>query len=175
MRSAITVIATTVLLAMSQPSLAGDDVETSGDILRAAIPLTAFAYTFYKDDADGRGDFYRSFAANLIATHALKELIDKDRPDGSDDNAFPSGHTSMAFQGAAFFHQRYGLEKAWPAYLLAAYTGWTRIDADKHDEVDVLAGAAIGILSSVMLVERMPGVAVSVSFDGAGVTFSGRF
>jgi hypothetical protein len=30
-----------------------------------------------------------------------------------------------------------------PAYAVAGYVGWTRIDADKHDGWDVLAGAAL--------------------------------
>ena len=100
----------------------------------------------------------------------------KDRPNGSDDDAFPSGHASTAFQGAAFLHRRYGIEKAWLAYGLAAYTGWTRIDADEHDAGDVLAGAAVGILSSVLFVERFENVNVSVRLDDQiGLQFSGRF
>ena len=165
-----------VLLFLPFAVQAGDDVETSGDILRAAIPLAAYAMTFHRDDPEGRVDFYQSFAANVVTTLALKELVSKDRPNGSDDDAFPSGHASTAFQGAAFLHRRYGLEKAWLAYGLAAYTGWTRVDADEHDAGDVLAGAAVGILSSVLFVDRFENVSVSVRLDDQiGLQFSGRF
>src|SRR5690606_19571455 len=125
-----------------------------GDVLRVALPAAAFALTIKRDDRDGRRQFYRSFAANVGATLLLKEAVDKGRPDGTDDDAFPSGHASMAFQGAAFIHRRYGIRTAWPAYALATATGWTRIDADEHDEADVLAGAALGIAASFLLTDR---------------------
>ena len=155
---------------------AGDDVETSGSVLRVALPVAAFAMTFVEDDAAGRQQFYRSFGANALATLALKELVNKSRPDGSDDDAFPSGHASMAFQGASFIHRRYGMKRAWPAYVLATYTGWTRLDADEHDEADVLAGAVLGIASSMLLVDRFDKVDVAVNLDRQiGLQFSGRF
>ena len=157
-------------------ALASDAVETSGSALRVAIPAAAFALTFVEDDAEGRRQFYRSFGANVLATVALKELVNKSRPDGSDDDAFPSGHASMAFQGASFIHRRYGIGRAWPAYALAAYTGWTRLDADEHDEADVLGGALLGIASSVLLVDRFENVDVAVNLNGqVGLQFSGRF
>lgn len=46
---------------------------------------------------------------------------------------------------AAFVQKRYGWEYGIPAYLLAGYVGYTRIEANKHDGWDVLAGAAIGV------------------------------
>ena len=163
-------------LAGASSASAGDDVETSGSVLRVAIPVAAFAMTFVDDDAAGRTQFYRSFGANALATLALKELVNKSRPDGSDDDAFPSGHASMAFQGASFIHRRYGIKRAWPAYALATYTGWTRLDADEHDEADVLAGALLGIASSMLLVDRFETVDVAVNLDGhIGLQFSGRF
>lgn len=168
----------TVLLAVATvpAAQAGDAVETSGDILRVALPAAAFAMTFLEDDAEGRPQFYKSFGATVVTTLLLKELVSKDRPDGSDDDAFPSGHASTAFQGASFIHRRYGLGKAWPAYLLAAYTGWTRLDADEHDEADVLAGAAIGFASSLLFVDRFDNVHVALSLDGQiGFRISGRF
>ena len=155
---------------------AADGTETSGDILRIAIPAAAFALTFVKDDPEGRPQFYKSFATNVASTLLLKEIVGKDRPDGSDDDAFPSGHASTAFQGASFIHRRYGMKAAWPAYLLATYTGWTRLDADAHDEADVIAGAALGIASSWLFVNRFDNVDIAVRLDRQiGIQFSGSF
>jgi membrane-associated phospholipid phosphatase len=106
----------------------------------------------------------------------LKGVVDKNRPDGSGDDAFPSGHASTAFQSAAFLHRRYGMRTAWPAYALATFVGWSRIDADKHDSSDVLAGAAIGIASSVWLTERYNIATTAYAEDGfVGVRFSRQF
>lgn len=157
-----------MLAAPHLPAHAGDDVETSGDVLRVAIPAAAWALTFRRDDAEGRRGFYKSFAANVLGTYALKEIVDKQRPDGSGDNAFPSGHASTAFQGAAFLHRRYGVRDAWWAYALGTYVGWTRVDADEHDSSDVLAGAAVGIASSFLLNEPRNGDLAIVPEIGDG-------
>jgi membrane-associated phospholipid phosphatase len=61
------------------------------------------------DVTEGRDEFYWSFLTNVIATQALKHTVHKNRPDDSDNDAFPSGHTSMAFQSAGFLHKRYGI------------------------------------------------------------------
>ena len=78
-------------------------------------------------------------------------MIDKERPNGRDEDYFPSGHTSMAFQGASFIHKRYGLEYSIPAYIGAGFVAYSRVEADEHDVADVVAGAALGIASSMYL------------------------
>ena len=133
------------------PAYAKSDIETAGDIIAVTIPAIAYGSTYYMDDPEGRQQFYRSFATNAVATYGLKKAIDKDRPDHSDDDSFPSGHTSIAFQGASFIHKRYGLEYSIPAYVSATFVGYSRIEADKHHTSDVLAGAALGVASSMFL------------------------
>lgn len=133
------------------PAYAKSDIETAGDIVAVTIPAIAYGSTFYMDDPEGRQQFYKSFATNAVTTLALKKAIDKERPDHSDNDSFPSGHTSVAFQGASFIHKRYGLEYSIPAYIGATFVGYSRVDADKHDTSDVLAGAALGVASSMFL------------------------
>ncbi|WP_019673937.1 phosphatase PAP2 family protein [Psychrobacter lutiphocae] len=136
----------------SMPAYAGkSDIETAGDIVMVAIPALAYGSTFYMDDAEGRNQFYKSFATNAVATYGLKKAIDRERPDHSDNDSFPSAHTSIAFQGASFIHKRYGFEYSIPAYVGATFVGYSRIDADKHHTTDVLAGAALGVASSMLL------------------------
>jgi membrane-associated phospholipid phosphatase len=155
---------------------ASEDTETAGDVLRIAIPAAAYVLTFTRDDPDGRMQFYKSFGVTVLGTWALKETVEKERPDGSDDDAFPSGHTATAFQGAAFIHRRYGIRGAWPAYVLASYTGWTRVNADEHDTVDVLAGAALGVASSFIFAKRRDvSVTADLGPEGWSVQITGRF
>jgi membrane-associated phospholipid phosphatase len=154
---------------------ASDDTEDAGDVLRIALPAAALVLTYRNDDPEGRRQFAKSLGATVVGTWALKETFDKKRPDGTGDDAFPSGHAATAFQGAAFIHRRYGIRRAWPAYALAAVTAWTRVDADEHDTADVLGGAAVGIASSFALARRRN---VEVSFvgtaDGVTIAFRGR-
>jgi membrane-associated phospholipid phosphatase len=144
------------------------DSEQAGDVLRVVLPAAAYALTFAHHDQEARPQFYKSFGVTVASTWLLKETVHKERPDGSGDDAFPSGHASAAFQGAAFIHRRYGIKQAWPAYVLASYTGWTRVDADQHDTTDVLAGAALGVASSFVFAKRRD-VAVTAFYDGSGV------
>lgn len=181
MRQAALGAAALVSLGSIQPSPAAAESagETAGDVLRVAIPAAAFALTVRRDDTQGRRQFYRSFAANVGATYLLKDVVDKDRPDDSDDDAFPSGHASMAFHGAAFIHRRYGIRQAWPAYVLAGVTGATRVNADEHDTADVLAGAGVGIAAAFLLTDRWQDSGVTftpIVGDGTlAVSFSGTF
>jgi len=165
-------------LLLASPAAAGTS-EDAGDVLRLAIPAAALALTVRRDDRDGRRQLYRSFAANVAATYALKALVDDERPDGSDDDAFPSGHASVAFQGAAFIHRRYGIRRAWPAYVLAGYVGISRIDADEHDEADVLGGAALGVAAGFLLTDPHPdrrtAVVPAAGVGYAGIAVVGRF
>ena len=63
--------------------------------------------------------------------------------DYSNNNSFPSGHTSAAFSGATFIHKRYGFNKACPIYIVASFVGYSRVYAEKHYWEDVLAGAIL--------------------------------
>lgn len=87
--------------------------------------------------------FYKSFLTTVVVTHGMKHTIEKERPNGG-GQSFPSGHTSAAFQGAAFIQKRYGLKYGIPAYVGASFVGYSRVESDKHYVEDVLAGAAIG-------------------------------
>lgn len=84
-------------------------------------------------------------------TWILKELVDKDRPDKTDSNAFPSGHCAVAFAGAHILHKEYGHISPWISvggYAVATLTAADRIRRNRHDWVDCLSGAAIGVLST---------------------------
>lgn len=143
------------------PVHASDSVENAGDVVRTIIPALAYGTTFYLHDSDGRSQFYKAFFTNLGTTYALKALVDKTRPDQSDDDSFPSGHSSVAFQGAAFIQIRYGWKYGIPAYLGAAFVAWSRVDSDNHYTTDVLAGAAIGIASSLIFTRPYKGFVVT--------------
>ena len=127
-----------------------DAIETAGDVFLITIPATALTTTLIKKDWQGTWQFTKSMLLNQVVTFGLKKGINKDRPGNNGDNAFPSGHTSTTFQGAAFIHKRYGFKYSIPAYVAAGYTAFSRIDANKHDGWDILAGSIIGIGSSYL-------------------------
>lgn len=123
-------------------------VESSGDVILVALPASAALTSVLLKDKSGFIQFTKGFMTNLAITAGLKYAINKRRPFNDGGQAFPSGHTSITFQAASFFHKRYGLKYGIPAYALAAWTGYSRINATRHDGYDVLAGAVVGIGSS---------------------------
>lgn len=82
---------------------------------------------------------------------SLKGLTKIERPDGSANNSFPSGHTATAFSGAEFLWQEYKDVNIWygiSGYAVAAGTGFFRIYNGRHWLSDVAMGAGIGIMST---------------------------
>lgn len=126
------------------------NVRTSGDVLAATIPVTCLITTLALQDWEGlkQGAFSGMVTAGV--GYGLKLLIDKERPDKSNDRSFPSLHTAVGFNGAAFIQRRYGWKWGVPAYAVASYVGWSRIYGKKHDGWDVTAGLAIGIGSAYL-------------------------
>ena len=92
-----------------------------------------------------------SYAIMGATTFAGKSFTKIERPDGSTNNSFPSGHTATAFAGAEFLWQEYKDESVWygiAGYAVATGTGLFRMYNNKHWLTDVAAGAGIGILST---------------------------
>ena len=118
------------------------------DVMQLALPVTAISSTYYMNDYDGFKSFLKSYITTISTTYVLKNITHKLRPDGTDYMSFPSGHTSSAFAGASFVHFRYGIKYSIPLYLLAGFTGYSRIESNKHYIEDVIAGAGLAILSS---------------------------
>lgn len=128
-------------------------IQDTGDIIQLGLPIIAGFATLFEDDRQGTWQFAKSFGFNLGITYALKYAINKPRPDGATDgHAFPSGHTSVAFQSASFIQRRYGWEYGIPAYVLAGFVAYSRIEGlnDRHDGWDVLGGIITGVGSSYL-------------------------
>ncbi len=123
-------------------------LEGSGDVLQLVLPVAALTTTLIKKDYQGTKEFAFSYGSAMVLTHSLKYLIHKQRPEGRDRyDAFPSGHTASAFSGASFIQKRYGWKYGWPAYVLAALVGVSRMEGPDgyHDIWDVIAGASVGV------------------------------
>lgn len=92
-----------------------------------------------------------SYATMAIVVNAAKYTFKEKRPDSSSRNSFPSGHTATAFVGAEMLFQEYRTTHPWigyTAYGLSAAVAYLRMHNDRHWANDVLAGAAVGMLST---------------------------
>jgi membrane-associated phospholipid phosphatase len=105
-------------------------------------------------------------AASLMLAGAVsttgKFVFGRPRPsDGADPDdwqafshyqSMPSGHTTMAFAFATSLANE--IRRPWATaglLTLAAGTGWSRINDNRHWLSDVLAGAAVGITSAELV------------------------
>lgn len=149
------------------------DIEHAGDVVQFIPTAASVAAIIITGDKDGGWQFLKSFSANLGATYLLKYTIDKPRPDGATDGkAFPSGHTSFAFQGASFIQRRYGWKYGVPAYTMAVFVGYSRIEGinDRHDPWDVLAGTIVGIGSTYLFTTPYQQEHFNLSYSVQGST-----
>jgi membrane-associated phospholipid phosphatase len=139
-----------------------DGVETAGTALSVALPLFAGTMTLRNDDAEGRWQLAEALALTAGVTYGLKYSIDATRPNGG-NHSFPSAHTSVSFAAADFVGRRYGWQYGIPAYAAAGFVGYSRVEAKAHHRYDVVAGAALGILSDALFTSRFNGKGVKVS------------
>lgn len=150
---------------------AAGTVETAGDALALLLPATAGGYALYTRDNPGIVQFTKSMSLNLAVTLGLKWTVKEKRPNGG-GQSFPSGHTSVAFCSAEFIRRHYGNEYGIPAYVAAAYVGYSRIESKEHYAGDVFAGAAIGITSSYLFTKPVDGWNVHLSGDARSIGMS---
>jgi membrane-associated phospholipid phosphatase len=116
-----------------------------------AGPAVAGLLLAGRNSGDAR---FRSFTYSLAQGYVInqslvagvKKAVRSQRPNGENALSFPSGHTSGAFTWAATVHHYYGFKAGLPAYLAAAYVGYSRLDERAHRLTDVVAGAAIGYI-----------------------------
>jgi len=141
-------------------------IQTSGDYIQVGLPLAALAFSGIKKDKAGLKQFAYGFGTTFLVTHGLKRTIRKKRPDPSEAyNAFPSGHTSVAFHAAAHIQKRYGWKYGLPVYVLSSFTGYSRVEGivKKHDYWDVFAGATLGMVSAYLFTKKANPEDISIS------------
>jgi undecaprenyl-diphosphatase len=96
-------------------------------------------------------------AAGEGIADALKAIVGSNRPRGYDplvavphSHAFPSGHATVAFACATVLSAF--APRAAPAFLLlAAAIAYSRLYLGVHWPLDVVAGAAIGTVTALLL------------------------
>jgi membrane-associated phospholipid phosphatase len=130
---------------------------TRADDLLRYVPALA-VYGLNLADIKGKHSLVDATGIYLLTTGitggfviSLKHVSNRTRPDGSDRQSFPSGHSATAFASAEFLNQEY--KDVSPLYGYAGYTVATatavlRLYNKKHWLSDVVAGAGFGILSA---------------------------
>jgi membrane-associated phospholipid phosphatase len=97
-----------------------------------------------EDVKDNAKDMALALGATYATVGALKLTVSEERPDGSNDQSFPSGHAAGSFAVATVLDREYGGATGWIAYGVATFVAASRVYGDHHWFQDVVAGAVIG-------------------------------
>lgn len=90
-------------------------------------------------------DLTQGFLIDLGMTAGLKAVIRRERPDASNNFSLPSGHASATTMAATVISHYYP-KAAIPAYALAGFTAFSRIEKNRHWLSDVVAGGVQGFI-----------------------------
>ena len=132
-------------------------VEKIGDNLQYALPLLGWGCSII----NGQGaDYFIRFLTLEVFIHGSKQGLGyaeiNMRPNGGDEG-FPSGHTSAAAFGASNLIYNCVNKSHWvqgAVLISAAFVGGSRVEANKHDMWQVLAGFFLGWLTDRMFRKR---------------------
>ena len=141
-------------------------------MLQYALPAATAGITAARRDWHGTLEFGGAFVLQGVTVLTLKNTVYETRPNGQGHQSFPSGHAAVTFASAEFLRERYGWTYGAPAYALAAFTGYSRVESDHHYWHDVTAGAGIGILSSWLFTTHYKEWSVQPAIDGRTVSLT---
>jgi membrane-associated phospholipid phosphatase len=121
-------------------------------------------------------DIVRAQILSQVLVQGMKMTIRRERPDGSNNLSFPSGHAASAFATAGVLHKYYGWEVGVPAYAFGSYVALARMSWNKHHATDVVMGAGFGLASARTVTMSMGSnkfsVGVQPQVGGASVNFT---
>lgn len=109
-----------------------------------------------------RKDFRTSLSglAAVIATYAasksIKTLWREPRPNGQNNESFPSEHAGDCFAAATVLDQEWRNSVGPLAIGIATAVSMARVFSGKHHVVDVVAGAALGVIAGEMASDYRP-------------------
>ncbi len=128
--------------------------------LPSPLALGALAYWRNRHPEPAASIIAAGFAA-WITAKGMKKLVGRGRPHDYDSETnlrlwteidgslgFVSGHAAVAVASAGIIHRYVSPSLGVAAYGLAGIVGFSRIYAGAHLPIDVLGGAALGVLVS---------------------------
>jgi membrane-associated phospholipid phosphatase len=137
-----------------------------GDLLGRGLPNFIYFMGMEIDgDKNKAGVMLRASLISGLTTNVLKYTIREKRPDSNSRNSFPSGHTTMAFAFAGTIDAQHGHKWGLPAYIMATFAGYSRINDNKHYFFDVATGALIGTMYGHSISYRDKEIMDKITYD----------
>ncbi len=127
--------------------------------------------------ASGRDALESELWAGGVITPLIKRAAGRERPSGSDNRSFPSGHATSAFAVATAIAAHYdGWVVPTIAYTLASGVAASRVNDHVHWPSDVVAGALIGraVARGIVFRHQRVGITPVVTPRSAGILITIR-
>lgn len=121
-------------------------------------------------------DLIQALAVSELLTQSLKFATQRERPDGSGNNSFPSGHAADTFAFATALERHLGWKFAVPGYIFSSYVAVSRLPANRHWLSDAVFGSSVGIIAGRTVTRhgREFPVTVTVVPGGAAIMYVRR-
>lgn len=171
------------------PSGARDASEELKAVLKWEALATALATSSGSDPNQWALSKLKGISVELVAvgvtnntTSLLKNVVDRDRPDLSNKDSFPSGTTSSAFSYATVANRNLdsidipgGARTAFKTAnaLVGSAVAWARVEGGVHYPSDVLVGAAVGHFMTAFIHDAFMNLPENGSVDFAVVPLKG--
>ena len=99
-------------------------------------------------------DLLRAQVIAELLVQPIKFATQRERPDGSNAQSFPSGHAAATFAAATVIERHLGWKKAALGYAIASYVAASRLHDNVHYLSDVVFGAAVGTIAGRTVTEH---------------------
>jgi membrane-associated phospholipid phosphatase len=123
-------------------------------------------------------DLVRAQILSQVIVQGAKFAVGRQRPDASNSQSFPSGHSASAFATATVLQQHLGWKAGAPAYAFAGFVAVSRMANSKHYLSDVLLGAGVGIAAgrtvTLQVRRHQFDLGAAPTRGGAMITFTKR-
>ena len=121
-------------------------------------------------------DIVRAQVVSQVIAQSVKFTVQRERPDHSNRQSFPSGHAASAFATAGVLQRHYGWKAGVPAYAFGSYVALARMSWNRHHATDVVMGAGLGLASARTVTMNVGGskfnLGVQPQAGGASVNFT---
>jgi len=121
-------------------------------------------------------DIVRAQVLSQVLVQSVKHTVRRERPDGTNKAAFPSGHSASAFATAGVLHRHYGWKAGVPAYAFGSYVALARMAWNRHHATDVVMGMGVGLASARTVTMSLGGsrfnMGVQPQAGGASINFT---
>lgn len=151
------------------------DLTNVGNFVGTGLPGIVIALSQLSWDTEGGIAHGEALVSTFLTTSLLKAVNQRNRPDSSNRESMPSGHTSTVFATATSLTYRYGWKVAIPSYSIGILAAASRWSEDAHWFSDTVAGALVGIFWGRATAQASIEVVPTISKDHIGLHWFATF